>query len=271
LFLSWGPPHDPYQTAPARFRALFKPEDIQLRPNVPEALAGQAREKLAGYYAHGAALDACFGQLLDTLARTGQDRDTIVIFTSDHGDLAGSQGLWNKQWPHEESIRVPFLMRLPASREARTVDLLLDAPDLMPTLLALCGAPVPPGLEGRDFSEVLLGREPADPATDAVLACYTPFHQMLRKTGGWEYRGLRTLRYTYVINPQGPWFLFDNEADPFQLRNLVNTPETAAIQAALDRRLRERLKALRDPFEPGPDLLARLHIRLNEAGDVFYE
>jgi arylsulfatase A-like enzyme len=273
LFLSWGPPHDPYQTAPERFRAMFTPEAIQLRPNVPDAVAGPAREKLAGYYAHGAALDACFGRLLDTLKQTGLDRDTIVVFTSDHGDLAGSQGLWNKQWPYEESIRVPFLLRWPAAlgRQARSVDLLLDAPDLMPTLLGLCGAPVPPGLDGRDYAGVLLGREEADPATDAVLTCYTPFHQMVRRTGGKEYRGLRTRRYTYVIAPDGPWFLFDNETDPYQLRNLVNQPELAAVQAALDRRLRDRLKALRDPFETGPDLIARFHIRLNEKGDVFYE
>jgi arylsulfatase A-like enzyme len=273
LFLSWGPPHDPYQTAPERFRSLFKPAEIRLRPNVPEAMAEEARENLAGYYAHGAALDDCFGRLLDTLAQTGLDQDTLVIFTSDHGDLCGSQGLWNKQWPYDESIRVPFLLRCHAGLggEPRTVDLLLDAPDLMPTLLGLCGAAAPPGLDGCDYSDILLGRKPADPATDAVLSCYTPFHQMTRQKGGWEYRGLRTLRYTYVINPSGPWYLFDNEADPYQLRNLVNAPEVAAVQAALDRRLRERLSRLRDPFEPGPALLARFHVRLNESGDVYYE
>jgi arylsulfatase A-like enzyme len=273
LFLSWGPPHDPYQTAPEPFRSRFTPEAVQLRPNVPAELAGKAREKLAGYYAHGAALDACFGRLLDALARTGLDRDTIVVFTSDHGDLCGSQGLWNKQWPFEESIRVPFLLRWPAGRgrEPGTADLLLDAPDLMPTLLGLCGVPVPAGLDGRDYAPVLLGREPADPASDAVLSCYTPFHQMVRTIGGKEYRGLRTRRHTYVISPDGPWFLFDNETDPFQLHNRVNQPEMAAVQAALDKRLRERLARLRDPFEPGPALLARFKVRLNEAGDVFYE
>lgn len=273
LFLSWGPPHDPYQTAPEQYRALFKPEAIQLRPNVPAELAGQARENLAGYYAHGAALDACFGRLLDALKQNGLDRDTIVVFTSDHGDLVGSQGFWNKQWPFEESIRVPFLLRWPAAlgKEGRSVDLLLDAPDLMPSLLGLCGLPVPPGRDGRDFSEVLLGRKAPDPDTSAVLSCYSPFHQMTRARGGREYRGLRTLTHTYVAHPDGPWFLFDNAADPFQQRNLAQDPAFAPLCKELDRRLRKRLEELRDPFETGPQLLARFHVRLNDKGDVFYE
>src|SRR5262249_41386384 len=67
LFLAWGPPHDPYQTAPPQYRALFKPEALKLSPNVPSHSENWARKDLAGYYAHGAALDDCVGQLLMTL------------------------------------------------------------------------------------------------------------------------------------------------------------------------------------------------------------
>jgi arylsulfatase A-like enzyme len=274
LFLSWGPPHDPYQTAPEAFRALFKPDAITLRPNVPPDLAARARESLAGYYAHGAALDACFGRLLETLDRTGLADNTIVVFTSDHGDLLGSHGLWNKQWPQDESIRVPFLLRWPAvlGRAARGIDAPIDAPDLMPTLLGLCGASVPSGVQGRDFSPMILGREPDDRDHAAVLSCYTPFHQMKRDNGGREYRGLRTVRHTYVrSHAEGPWYLYDNAADPYQLRNLVNMPEAAAVQQELDTRLQEQLQDLNDPFESGPAILARYQVRLNAAGDVFYE
>lgn len=273
LFLSWGPPHSPYQTAPEAFRALFRPEAIDLRPNVPARLAGDARTALAGYYAHGAALDACFGRLLDTLDRLDLADDTIVVFTSDHGDLLGSQGLWNKQWPHDESIRVPFLLRWPAGRGRGplTLEAPIDAPDLMPTLLRLCGAVVPAGVEGRDFSPMILGRESDDPYAAAVLSCYTPFHQMKRSEGGREYRGLRTVRHTYVRGLDGPWLLFDNAADPYQLHNLAGTPAAGAIQSDLDARLSARLRQLNDPFETGPAVLERYGVRLNAHGDVFYE
>lgn len=272
LFLSWGPPHDPYQTAPDAFRALFTPEAISLRPNVPPELAEKARAALAGYYAHGAALDACFGRLLDTLKRHGLADNTIVVFTSDHGDLIGSHGLWNKQWFHEESIRVPFLLRWPAAlgRSARALDAPIDAPDLMPTLLSLCGAKVPAHVEGRDFAPMILGREPDDLNHAAVLSCYTPFHQM-KRTNGRAYRGVRTVRHTYVRDLRGPWMLFDNVKDPCQQRNLVDSSETAQIQRDLDYRLQAWLHRLNDPFESGPDLLARYRVRLNAEGDVFYE
>ena len=273
LFLSWGPPHSPYQTAPDAFRALFKPESVALRPNVPAEAASEAQQALAGYYAHGTALDAYFGRLLDTLDRHGLADNTIVVFTSDHGDLLGSQGLWNKQWPHDESIRVPFLLRWPAAlgHHARTIKAPIDAPDLMPTLLSLCGATVPSSVEGRNFAPMILGREPDDCDHAAVLSCYTPFHQMKRSAGGREYRGVRTTRHTYVRDLQGPWLLFDNEADPCQLHNLINRPETVAVQTDLDARLQAWLRKLNDPFDAGPALLTRYRVRLNDQGDVFYE
>ncbi|MBP8912027.1 MAG: sulfatase, partial [Phycisphaerae bacterium] len=96
LVLSWGPPHDPYGTAPQKYRDLFDPERIALRPNVPEQDRDKARQAAAGYYAHIAALDDCIGELLDTLRQTGIERDTIFVFTSDHGDMLYSHGCQNK-------------------------------------------------------------------------------------------------------------------------------------------------------------------------------
>jgi arylsulfatase A-like enzyme len=85
-------------------------------------------------------------RLLTTLSETGLVENTIVVFTSDHGDMIGSQGIRGKHVPWDESIRVPFLFRLPASMDnagdstnGRKIPLLIDAPDIMPTLLGLCG------------------------------------------------------------------------------------------------------------------------------------
>ena len=88
---------------------------IELRPNVPPQLAEAAREWIAGYYAHCTALDDCLDALLQTLREEGLAEDTLFVFTSDHGDMLGSQGEVKKQRPWEESIRVPFLLRWAAA------------------------------------------------------------------------------------------------------------------------------------------------------------
>ena len=124
LWLAWGPPHDPYLTAPAKYRALYDPAKLALRPNIPAHLEAQARKNLAGYYAHCSALDDAMGELLTTLRETGLAENTIVVFSADHGDMLGSQGLWKKQKPFDESARVPLLIRWPAAlgNEARQLD-----------------------------------------------------------------------------------------------------------------------------------------------------
>lgn len=86
LGLSWGPPHGPYLTAPERYRRLYDAETLTLPPNVPADMEADVRPNLAGYYAHCTALDEAFGQLLDGLETLGISDNTIVVFTSDHGD-----------------------------------------------------------------------------------------------------------------------------------------------------------------------------------------
>ena len=113
MVLSWGPPHAPYETAPEAYRQRYQAADIELRPNVPKEAAEAARAQLAGYYAHCTALDDCMAELLACLDETGLADDTILVFTSDHGDMIGSQGQWKKQRPWAESVRVPFLLRYP--------------------------------------------------------------------------------------------------------------------------------------------------------------
>jgi hypothetical protein len=80
--------------------------------------------------------------------------------------------------------------------------------------------------------------------------CPAPFSQWRREKGGREYRGVRTVRHTYVRSLDGPWLLFDNERDPFQQENLCNRPEHAQVQAQLDALLDKLLKETRDDFKP---------------------
>ena len=296
LALSWGPPHAPYLTAPESYRARFSADEMELRPNVPEEVAAEARRDLAGYYAHCAALDDCVGELLAALRETGQEENTIVLFTSDHGDMLGSHGLWKKQCPWEESIRVPFLARYPAKlgRKGETVeDTAIDLLDVMPTLLGLSGLEIPETVEGRDFSGRMLGG-PAPGDGSALVACYHPFGQwrsddgcpslgtylrnaaeseraaILERLKGREYRAVRTPRYLYARSLSGPWLLYDLERDPYQLENLVGSPEYAAVQEDLEARLRRGLEARGDRFLPGAEYLSEWGYATDARGTVPY-
>jgi len=256
LFLSWGPPHNPFGTAPAEFEAMYDPASIQLSVNVTEDVADQARKELAGYYAHCSALDAAFGRLVTTLAETGLDKNTIVVFTSDHGDMLGSQGAFRKQRPWAESARVPFLVRHPHVAAPRVEHAPVDAPDLMPTLLGLAGLPTPQAVQGRDFSGTITAGEPSG-IEHALLALYSPFHEWWYNNGGRELRGLHDERYTYVRTLDGPWLLYDNHADPQQMNNLVSAPEHADRVAELDAALTARLEAVGDDFAPAKEIMSR--------------
>jgi arylsulfatase A-like enzyme len=271
LVLSWGPPHDPYFSAPEKYRARFDPARLVLRPNVPAGLEGETRKILAGYYAHCTVLDECMGELLQTLRDTGVGDDTVLVFSADHGDMLGSQGLFKKQKPFDESIRVPMLFRWPGGlgTGARQVDPPINSEDVMPTLLGLCGAPIPPTAEGIDYGGFLRGGpKPGDGAT--VILCAAPFGEWERRVGGREYRGVRTIRHTYVRDLNGPWLLFDNLSDPFQRTNLVASAANAPLRSELDALLRRKLAERKDEFRPGPEYIAKWGYTVNANGTVPY-
>ncbi|MCX6956037.1 MAG: sulfatase [Verrucomicrobia bacterium] len=271
LWLAWGPPHNPYPTAPAKYRAMFDPAKLTLRPNVPAAWEAQTRKDLAGYYAHAAALDDAMAELLTTLRETGLAENTIVVFTADHGDMLGSQGMIRKQKPFDESARVPLLVRWPAGlgNTGRVLDAPINSEDVMPTLLGLAGVAKPASVEGLDYHHYMRGgKNPGDGAT--VITCVSPFGEFERRVGGKEYRGLRTTRYTYVRDLAGPWLLFDNEADPYQQKNLVGEAGHAALQAELDAWLQRKLKANDDAFLRGPEYIAKWGYTVDPNGTVKY-
>jgi len=272
LFLSWGPPHAPYQTAPERYRQLYQPEDVQLRPNVPAEHRAAARSALAGYYAHCTALDDQLGDLLGFLHETGLERNTIVLFLSDHGDMLGSQGASKKQQPYDESIRVPMIFRLPDSygAAAQVKEAPIGIEDLMPTLLGLCDIDIPTAVDGIDYTPYILEQQGA-PDTMKVITCVQPYGQWSRERGGKEFRGLRSTRFTYVRDLKGPWLFFDNERDPYQTHNLVDAPDYRELMEAFDRQLRERLVADGDEFLPGLQYVKKYNYPpLDETGTVPY-
>jgi len=271
LFLSWGPPHAPYDTAPEKYRKLFSEAQIKLRPNVPEKFEVEARKVLAGYYAHIAALDGCIADILKTLKESNIENDTILVFTSDHGDMLYSQGGQKKQQPWDESILVPFLLRYPAGlgSKGRTVYVPINTPDIMPTLLGLSGIEIPNTVEGSGFCGFLTKTE--KPKDDTVLiSCPSPFGQWPRERGGREYRGIRTSQYTYVRDLNGPWLLYDNKKDPYQLNNLCSKPEHGELQKKMEAVLSQKLKQTNDRFLPGPEYIRKWNYIVDETGTVRY-
>lgn len=264
LTVQVGPPHDPYG-APEEYMKRYDPQKLtppenwvpnsEVRPAKAKARppgAGNAivvppggREEIAAYYAAITALDDQVGRLMRVLRETGQDENTIILFTSDHGDMLGSHGMRRKRKPHEESAGIPGLMRWPARiPQGRVVDTLFSHVDMPPTLLALAGIEVPKRMQGADLSGVALGRTNAGP--DAVLLqLFVPFAgDAIDK----PWRGLITERYTYARFEQEAWVLFDNRNDPWQKRNLARDPQHAALMKELDERLGAMMRAKGDAW-----------------------
>lgn len=258
LVLSWGPPHAPYNTAPAKYRKMFSAGQIEVRPNVPDELREKARQDIAGYYAHMAALDDCMKMLLDAIDDSNIRENTIFVFTSDHGDMLYSHGHVKKQQPWDESLRVPFILRYPAKLGAvgKTVEIPINTPDIMPTLLGLSNIEIPETVQGSDYSKVITGEE--KPTIESVLIqCPVPFHQWNYSKGGREYRGVRTDRFTYVRDLNGPWLLYDNKVDPYQMTNLLGMDEYIFIQSDLEHQLQEWLRKTNDDFLPGNEYMQK--------------
>lgn len=222
---------------PEPYASMFQPEALRLRANVPPAHVTAAREQLAGYYRLIANLDFNVGRLLEALDTLGQTDDTLVVFTSDHGEMGGSHGLRNKQVPFDESLRVPLLFRLPGrTPPGASLAGPLSLIDIAPTSLGLVGLGRMAGVKGIDHTAWVTGSAAtADPPRGAVLV---QWNDTRFGFGDHPYRAVRTARYSFVVGERDEFcLLFDRDQDPFELDNLYGLLEHAAVQQELSRRL----------------------------------
>jgi len=245
--VSVEPPHSP-NIAPEPYMAMFADRPLEFRPNY--ALDHPQRERndrlLRGYYAQIKDLDDNVGRILAALEQTGQLDNTIVCYLSDHGDMMGSHGRQQKSRPEEESANIPLIVRYPRRIPAGVVsDAFIGGVDLMPTLLGLLGIAIPQSVEGEDLSGVLTGER--QEGADAVLLQYeTAFFPFTPHT---VFRALRTGRWLYShFLTQGPAQLFDLEADPCELHNLIDAPDHEATRQRLHAMLADRLERLNDDY-----------------------
>jgi arylsulfatase A-like enzyme len=207
-------PHPPYD-APSAGVVPAAEHAIQLRHNVPRGgeVEKKARRELAGYYAHIEATDRAIGRLVDSV----RHEDTFVVFTSVHGDMHGAHGLFRKGWPHEESVRVPLLIRQPTPRidPSRKVETAISLVDLRELTLGWA--------DGRQVSN---DRPFSSISMPSVVALE---HQCDRL-----WRGLRTSTRKLILNADGsPWLFFDLEGDPLEQENLVHDSTRSSELAEL--------------------------------------
>tara|TARA_B100001093_G_scaffold180858_3_gene173693 strand:- start:128 stop:1615 length:1488 start_codon:yes stop_codon:yes gene_type:complete len=216
--------------APKEYDALYKdmgPEDIRANiTNVPHRRNPKAfdtiQDAISGYYGACTAIDDTFGRLIRFLKTEGLYENTIVVFTSDHGEMLGSHGFMTKGVCFEESINVPLMIHIPG-QEGRMDNRLFNSVDVVPTLLGLTGQKLPAGIDGKDFSKSLTSMKNYQLDPEMAYIGYA------------FWRGWRTKQYTYVttskdktlggresvylknkIGKSASHLLFDNKNDPYQ-------------------------------------------------------
>jgi arylsulfatase A-like enzyme len=208
-------PHSPW-VAPRRFIDLYDPQTLTLPAFPPEVdgnrEAGRfddATLRLArqGYYAMVSEVDFHVGRMLDALEKTGLAENTVVVFTSDHGEWLGEHLKYGKGYPGHDCVsRVPLLVRGPGVRAGGRVSHLVEGVDVAPTLLELCGCPAPPHLQGRSLRPMLEGAD--EPVKDAALMEFT----------GWK--TIRSENFRYVAHADGREFLYDLNAEWGEYRDV---------------------------------------------------
>ena len=258
LVVAPNPPHMPYHLVPDRYRDHYEGIDVEAlcsRPSIPAKgtrWGDYYREHILDYYAMVTGVDDQLGRILTALEEESPAQDTIVLFTSDHGDCLGIHNRQSKSTYYEESVRIPFLIRWPGRIEPRVDDLLISVPDIGPTVLDLMGLgdEIPSGVEGTSYASIMLSGGGERPSSQF----YVYPHPTRKDYGD---RGVRTHRYTMVINrtPDDPTeqvVLFDNENDPYQLTNIAGRrPDT--VRQLVEEELTPWLTRTGDPMTVAAD------------------
>lgn len=187
------------------------------------------KKAVGAYYASVAYMDAQVGKVLSKLKETGLDKNTIVIFTSDHGYHLGEHDFWAKVSLHEESVKVPLIISAPGKKAAISHSF-VELIDLYPTLSKMCGLEVPARLQGKNIEPIL--ENPTHSVKESILCA---------NGKGFLYRDSK---WAYIVYKKGAE-LYDMKKDPLQYTNLVSKPEYKSIVEEYKNKLAERLAQTR--------------------------
>jgi choline-sulfatase len=204
--------------------------------------AREIRRATAAYYAMVETVDDLFGDVIDALRHHGEDPDEwVIVFTSDHGEMLGERGLWEKNRFWEASVRVPLIVRYPERFDAGTVEANVTLCDLYATLCDICDLPIPPDLDSRSMTPLLAGETEAwherhgneavsQGAGNGSVAGGVDSEELMIKRRG--------LKYCYY-GEELPEVLFDLDRDPDETTNLADDPEYTDAMRAFRRRRAE--------------------------------
>ncbi|MCC6175617.1 MAG: sulfatase-like hydrolase/transferase [Chloroflexi bacterium] len=255
LWVGWVGPHLPWD-APGRYATLYDPAEFPVPPledlsdapvavrrrveqfGLDRASLDDLRRMMAAYYGLVSHVDSWVGAILDALDRRGGRDNTLVIYTTDHGEMLAEHGLIQKSVFYEGAVRVPLIVRYPERFAPGVADAPVELVDLTPTLLEYGDAEPLPTCEGRSLTPLLQQPDSVPEGwRDAVFS---------------ELRGefmIRTERYTYVYRvSETRQELFDRIADPAQLRNLSGAPAASEVEHQLRERLFGWLAATNRPL-----------------------
>lgn len=238
MYLAYLAPHDP-RTMPDSFREMYDPEKIKLPPNFQQIIdtnyplmvhrdehlaaypreEGEIKRHIAEYFAMITHLDYEIGRLLDTLHQSGEEDNTIIVFTGDNGLAVGQHGWLGKEDIYEHGVRVPLIMAGPGIAENVRNDAYVYLYDIFPTLCEKIGLEIPSSVDGKSFAKLLDGNH-GDTFRDEL---YLIFDNFVR---GVKDENYKLIEYRNGDSEEDKWtFLYDIKNDPWETRNLAGCEE----------------------------------------------
>lgn len=253
MYVGFNKPHPKFDAA-LRFRDQYPPDRMPL-PDIPDGylerrhaawqlMAGHKniqtpipKERIqrarSAYFGLVTEIDELIGAILAELERTGQLDNTVVIYTSDHGEMLGDHGLWLKNVLLEGAARVPLLMAGPGIPKGVSIDTPVMHADMVATMLDIAGVPRAAGLRGHSLLPIANGKSAGHPGV-----AYSESHSEGNATGSFL---IRKGDWKYIYFTGDEPLLFDLKSDPGERNNLAADKRHAAIRKELDTELRRRV------------------------------
>jgi len=279
LCVAFDEPHGPFM-CPRRFLEAVDPSKLQLRPNIWDDLEDKpqfrrivakghvnSEEDLRAYWRYYAAcnsyVDYEIGRILDTVERL-HGPDTVVIFTTDHGEQMGSHGTWGKGYiQYEECLHTPLIVRGKDVAQNAVTDSLASQVDFVATICDLLNIPIPerthgsslapifrdPSIKVRDFAYFSHNRFGNDGESGRRYPDRTP-ETLYKKEKGAFYpmRGVTDGRYKLIVNLFETDELYDLQQDPYEMQNRITDPESAQVRDTLHTALITEMVQTGDPL-----------------------
>lgn len=252
LVVSMNPPHTGYELVPDKYKNIYRDVDVETLCNSPiiapkgTEMGDFYRQSILDYYACMTGVDEQVGRIIRQLKEQGLFNNTVVVFTSDHGDCMGTHNHIGKNIYYEEAMRIPMMISWPEKIAPRRDSTLMIAfADLYPSLLSLMGFKdrIPAEVQTFDLSASILSAEKAQEIVQ-------PYYYLIPENLMTGYRGLRTKRYTFAVHATNgrtdEWILFDREQDPFLQNNIA--PDQPGLIKQFSNQLKDWLKKTNDPF-----------------------